>query len=219
MKDFIPGFPDEVAGRDPLGAAGAFGTKPPAKGEKSKSWSPGSAGLRREPCVCAVPTPLLKPHRRSPILLHLPMEDLGKQATRTFGARMRRTFIPAQFGVSPPPGDSQGHPRPDSAPEGTGGLGGRCGVPSALPGAGFRFSRCLPGGERGAPAWKSRGENGADHGQKYGKRERRVRGAEQGMRRRGLRSPKRPMVPARRPPPSPSRSSEGEFFQGGKCAW
>lgn len=69
MKDFIPGFPDEVTGRDPLGAAGAFGTKPPGKGEKSKSWSPGKDGL----CVCAVPIPSSNPTAGALILQHLPM--------------------------------------------------------------------------------------------------------------------------------------------------
>lgn len=158
MKDFIPGFPDEVTGRDPLGAAGAFGTKPPGKGEKSESWSPGKDGL----CVRSGPSPLLKSHLRTLILQQLSMEDLGEQENRTFGARMRRAFIPAHprrwaagkarvWGV-PTQGDTQEHPRPDWGPEGTHGRGERPRVLSELRGAGFNFSPSPPGRERGAPA-------------------------------------------------------------------
>lgn len=49
-----------------MGAAGTFGTKPPGKGEKSKSWSPGSDGLGGRLCVCAVPSPPPQIPRREP---------------------------------------------------------------------------------------------------------------------------------------------------------
>lgn len=64
-------------------------------------------------------TPSSKPTAGALSLRHLPTEDLGGRGEpRTFGARMRRTFIPAQpwreSGLSPPAGDTHTHTRASS---------------------------------------------------------------------------------------------------------
>lgn len=112
-------------------------------------------------CVCVLyRAPLLKSHGGSPILQHLPMEGLGEQEIHTFGARMRRAFIPAQpwrwaagkarvWGV-PTAGDTHEHPRPDLAPEGTGGRA--AGGPLRAARGRISFQPVSPGRGTGAPA-------------------------------------------------------------------
>lgn len=139
-----------------MGAAGAFGTKPPGKrGERREVGAPAAMG-----CGGGVYTHPHSPksHRGSSTSSSISRWGIwGSRRFALFGARRKRAFIPAQphsqvWGWAarvwggPHLGHTHTHehPRQDLAPKGPEGRGGRRGFPSALRGGGFRFSRWPP---------------------------------------------------------------------------
>lgn len=192
------------------------------RGRKARAGSSGGHGP-----VCTV-SPSPKSHRGSSILQQLSLGDLGEaggsqplplwgeeeepSSPRSPARRRRAGGRESSVLGCPHSGHTHTHehPRLDLAPEGPEEREGRRGFPSALRGGAIRFSRCLPGGERGLGSTDNPGvKNGANCGRSDGKRERRVRGASRtqnnnGRRRRKLRSPEHPGVPSPEPPPSSS---------------
>lgn len=192
------------------------------RGRKARAGSSDSHG----PVCTDSPSP--KSHRRSSFLQQLSLGDLGEagdsqplplwgeeeESLHPLAALLAGVGWAAErarfWGVHTRDTHTHEHPRLDLAPEGPEERERRRGFPSALLGGAIRFSRCLPGGERGLGSTDNPGvKNGANCGRSDGKRERRVRGASRtqnnnGRRRRELRSPEHPGVPSAEPPPSSS---------------